>query len=75
MLTDQDLINKIKEHIKISHISAQDLTGTGDHWRMSVQSPDFSGKTMVEQHQMIYKALGEWMKKDIHALALETTEG
>ncbi len=51
-----------------------DLTGTQDHYRAVIVSPSFLGKSRVEQHQMVYAALGEWMGGAVHALALETYE-
>ena len=53
-------------------IEVQDLTGTQDHFEATVVAPQFSGKSLVEQHQMVYRALGDSMKADIHALALKT---
>ena len=35
-------------------------------------APQFKGKSLIEQHPMVYRALGEQMKSDIHALALPT---
>ncbi len=43
-----------------------------DHFEVEVWSPAFAGKTRVAQHQMVYAALGEHMRKAIHALALKT---
>jgi stress-induced morphogen len=48
------------------------MTGGGDHWQVIIESAHFQGKSLVEQHQLVYKALGDWMKRDIHALALTT---
>ncbi|HKX13104.1 MAG TPA: BolA family transcriptional regulator [bacterium] len=53
-------------------VEVQDTTGTMDHFQVLIISPDFVGKTMVEQHQMVYRALGDLMKEAIHALALKT---
>lgn len=53
-------------------VKATDLTGGGDHWSVTIKSELFNGKTMVQQHQMVYRALGDWMKREIHALALTT---
>ena len=53
-------------------IKVEDLTGGGDHLRAVVTSRKFVNKSRVEQHQMVYQALGEWMHKEIHALALQT---
>lgn len=53
-------------------IDVKDLSGTQDHFEATVIAPQFAGKTLLEQHQMVYRALGDSMKSDIHALALTT---
>ena len=53
-------------------VDVKDLTGTKDHFQATVVAPQFQGKSLIEQHQMVYRALGERMKSDIHALALTT---
>jgi stress-induced morphogen len=53
-------------------IEIKDLTGTKDHYQAVVVSPSFAGKTRVQQHQAVYRALGELMAGPVHALALET---
>jgi stress-induced morphogen len=49
-----------------------DLTGTGDHFKADVISPAFEGASLIEQHQMVYKALGTLVGGAIHALQLNT---
>jgi stress-induced morphogen len=49
-----------------------DLTGTADHYQARVVSQAFEGKTLIEQHQLVYRALGDAMHGPIHALALKT---
>lgn len=44
----------------------------GVHFQARVMSPAFVGKTRVQQHQMVYGALGDLMREAIHALALRT---
>jgi acid stress-induced BolA-like protein IbaG/YrbA len=44
----------------------------GRHFEALVVSKDFVGKSLVQQHQMVYRALGEHMREAIHALALRT---
>ncbi|MGB5697426.1 MAG: BolA/IbaG family iron-sulfur metabolism protein [Polyangiales bacterium] len=56
----------------VSHLVVKDLTGTKDHWEALVVAPAFVGKTPIEQHQMVYAALGELMAGPVHALALKT---
>lgn len=43
-----------------------------DHLAATVVSPAFEGKSLVEQHDMVYDALGDRMTNDIHALELTT---
>tara|TARA_R110000782_G_scaffold158433_10_gene250576 strand:+ start:1345 stop:1584 length:240 start_codon:yes stop_codon:yes gene_type:complete len=44
----------------------------GTHFQARIVSELFAGKTMVQQHQMVYKTLGAKMGTDIHALAIQT---
>ncbi len=74
MLSDQEIKNRLETEFPNSDIIANDLTGGGDHWEVKIKSSLFQGKSLVEQHQMVYKALGSWMKKEIHALRLLTSE-
>lgn len=53
-------------------IEVVDLTGTQDHYQARIVSEAFAGKTLIEQHQMVYRALGDAMHGPIHALALKT---
>jgi stress-induced morphogen len=39
---------------------------------VAVIAPDFAGLPLVEQHRMVYEACGEYMKREIHALQIET---
>ena len=50
----------------------QDLAGDGDHWAATVVSPAFAGKSKIQQHQMVYGALGGRMGGVLHALKLTT---
>lgn len=49
-----------------------DLAGDGDHWAARVTSAAFIGKSRIQQHKMVYAAIGEQMGGDLHALALQT---
>ena len=53
-------------------VEIEDLRGDGDHYAATVTSAAFSGKTRVQQHQLVYKALKGKMGGDLHALALTT---
>jgi BolA protein len=43
----------------------------GSHWRLTIVSEAFRGKNPVARHRMVYEALGDLMKRDIHALKIE----
>ena len=55
-----------------ARIDLTDLTGTQDHFQAVVVARQFDGKSRIEQHKMVYAALGELMNGAIHALALTT---
>ena len=48
------------------------MQGDGTHFEAVIVSPEFSGKTMLQQHQLVYKSLGDKMGTDIHALSMQT---
>ncbi len=62
----------IKTVFPDAQITIEDLRGDGDHYSCLVVSSEFTGKTRVQQHQMVYKALGGRMGGELHALALQT---
>jgi stress-induced morphogen len=53
-------------------VDVTDLTGTEDHFQAVVVSKAFAGKSRVDQHKMVYAALGDLMTGAVHALALTT---
>ena len=58
-----------------TRIEIEDLTGTKDHYKAVIVASEFTGKTRVQQHQLVYRALGDLMDGPVHALALETRAG
>jgi len=48
------------------------VEGDGTHFQAIVVSYEFEGKGLLEQHQIVYKAIGEAMKDRVHALSLKT---
>lgn len=49
-----------------------DLAGDGDHWAARVTSAAFVGKSRIQQHKMVYAAIGSDVGGELHALALQT---
>jgi stress-induced morphogen len=62
----------IKEGLPDAQVTIEDLRGDGDHYAAHVVSPAFKGKSRLQQHQMVYQALGGNMGNALHALALQT---
>ena len=56
-----------ESHLHAGHAGAK---GGGGHYRLTIVSPQFSGKNTVARHRMIYAALGPMMQQQIHALAI-----
>lgn len=63
----------IQEGIPGASVKIEDLRGDGDHYAAYITAPEFSGKSRVQQHQMVYKALKGKMGEELHALAIQTS--
>ena len=48
------------------------VDGDGQHFEAIIVSPAFRGKSKVQQHQLVYRALGDRMREEIHALSMQT---
>jgi len=54
-----------EDHLHIGH------GADGAHWQLTIVSEAFRGKPPLARHRMVYEALGDLMKRDIHALRIE----
>ena len=63
----------IQEAFPDASIEIDDLRGDGDHYAAKIVSGAFTGKSRVQQHQLVYKALKGKMGNELHALALQTS--
>lgn len=72
MISSEEVKQKIQNFIENAEVFVQDVRGTQDYFHVDVMSPVFSGKTKIEQHQMVYAALGDSMKNAVHALQINT---
>ena len=70
MLSAKQLESYITTHLNCDFIEVRGDDGT--HFEATIVSPAFEGKRMVQQHQLVYAALGERMKAEIHALGMKT---
>jgi stress-induced morphogen len=67
-----DIEALIRAAIPDANIEIRDLAGDGDHYAARVVSASFAGLNRVRQHQLVYRALGQRMGAELHALQLET---
>ena len=70
----EEIKSLIKESIPDAQITIQDLAGDNNHYSATIKSRAFSGKSKIEQHKLVYKALKGKMGNELHALALNTME-
>ena len=49
-----------------------EVVGDGQHFQAVIVSRAFEGKNRVQRHQLVYKALGDRMREEIHALSMQT---
>jgi acid stress-induced BolA-like protein IbaG/YrbA len=70
MLTANDLKRYILDGLPSEHVEVRG--DDGQHFEAVIVSPHFDGKNMVQQHQLVYLALGERMRSEIHALSIRT---
>jgi len=71
----EELTSLIKAAFPDAEISIQDTAGDENHYSATIKSKIFSGKSKIEQHKLVYKALNGKMGNELHALSLNTIEG
>ena len=64
----------IKDALPDAIVDIQDLAGDGNHYSATVTSRNFSGKSKIEQHKMVYSSLKGKMGSELHALAIKTKD-
>jgi len=70
MVTPESIRLNIAQGLPASHLSVTGDDGT--HFEAVIVSEAFSGKSRVQRHQLVYKALGDRMRAEIHALSMKT---
>ena len=83
MVTSEDIKQRLEtalnakvEVVDESHLHAghEGAKSGGRHYRVKLKSARFDGLRTLARHRLVYDALAEWMKKEIHALAIDSTE-
>ena len=69
MVTPESVKTGIESGLACEHIEVE---GDGQHFQALVVAAAFAGKSRVQRHQLVYAALGERMREEIHALSMRT---
>ena len=69
MVTAQSIEHSIRTGLDCRHV---EVAGDGHHWEAVIVSEAFRGLPKVRQHQLVYAALGDRMREEIHALSMKT---
>jgi len=69
MATAESIERAIAAGLACAHVAVQ---GDGQHWEAVIVSARFEGLPKVRQHQLVYAALGDAMREEIHALSMTT---
>jgi acid stress-induced BolA-like protein IbaG/YrbA len=69
MVTPEQVQSYIADNLQCDLVT---VAGDGHHFEAVIVSAQFRGKSRVQQHQLVYRALGERMREEIHALSMQT---
>jgi acid stress-induced BolA-like protein IbaG/YrbA len=69
VVTPEQIKSYIQEKLACEHL---EVAGDGAHFEAVIVSPEFRGRNRVQQHQIVYRALGDRMREEIHALSMKT---
>jgi acid stress-induced BolA-like protein IbaG/YrbA len=69
MIQPEQIKSVIEAGLTCDHV---EITGDGHHFEAVIVSAEFRGKSKVQQHQLVYRALGDRMREEIHALSMRT---
>ena len=69
MVAPEDVKRYIEEYLQCQHL---EVIGDGQHFEAVIVSEAFRGKSRVQRHQLVYQALGDRMREEIHALSMQT---
>jgi acid stress-induced BolA-like protein IbaG/YrbA len=73
MVSPEQVAALIKAGLPDAEVQVQDLTGTRDHYQVVVVSAEFVGKRLIQQHQMVNRAVqAEMATGELHALTMKT---
>ena len=77
----KEIKKRLDEKLDLIHFEIKDFTGRhlnhklhdgGFHLETTIVSDNFIDKNLIDRHRMVYDAMGELMKHEIHALSIKT---
>jgi acid stress-induced BolA-like protein IbaG/YrbA len=69
MVTTESIKQGIEAGLACEHV---EVIGDGQHFQAVIVSKEFEARSRVQRHQLVYAALGERMREEIHALSMKT---
>jgi acid stress-induced BolA-like protein IbaG/YrbA len=69
LVAPEDVKRYIVQQLECQHV---EVSGDGHHFEAVIVSEAFRGKSRVQRHQLVYQALGDRMREEIHALSMQT---
>ena len=69
MVTPESIRASLEAGLPCTHL---EVRGDGHHFEAVIVSPAFAGLSRIRQHQLVYAALGDRMREEIHALSMRT---
>ncbi|MDF3033489.1 MAG: bolA protein [Alphaproteobacteria bacterium] len=72
-ITSSEIQQLIQAALPDAVLHIEDLAGDGDHYAVHVTSERFASKSRIQQHQMVYEALGGRVGRQLHALSIQTS--
>ena len=69
MVSTESVKQGIESGLACEHV---EVVGDGQHFQALIVSSEFTGRSRVQRHQLVYTALGERMREEIHALSMRT---
>lgn len=67
--TPDQIKNYLAAGLQCTHLTVE---GDGQHFQATIVSPAFTGKRLIQRHQLVYAVLGDRMREEIHALSMKT---
>lgn len=71
MWSKEQIQKALEEGLVEARVAVDDLTGTSDHFRVTIVSPDFEALSLIQRHRKVYATLGTDVGGAIHALSIQ----